>query len=101
MSESAFGVEHGEVSKAFGLGSVGGAAGRKISQGGAKLSSQANKMKKPGGKHSGPGFLKPKVATGMSRTADTLNRVGQQAQASPKVAGGIIGGGSVGLTGGL
>ena len=87
MSESAFGIDHGDVSKAF---SFGGAA-----RGAAA-----------GAKHVGPKKpqLKPKLQSYAGAAGNTLKGGAQQAGSAIKqnpVKSGVIGGGALTLTGGV
>jgi hypothetical protein len=98
---SAFGVDHGEVSKAFGLGAVsrlGSAMGRGMSTGGQKLRVQGAKAMKEGRltrqSAAGPPAMfrsnKANFSSKAQRQADALGRGAQAAGAAQVRTGGAM-----------
>ena len=98
MSESAFGVDHGEISKAFGAGAIAGGA-HKLAKPGAGLlkpMQSAGAGLKTGFKAAGADFTPMKSLQG-SKSFMGGARVGNFAQANKKplaIGGGIAAGGS-------
>ena len=99
--ESAFGVDHGEIEKAFGFAGLGAAMGRKTAQVGQGLRrSGASNMGM--GRQMGGGFGQGMQRGGAARVkmGGQLRKLGQGMQNRPGLTGGIAAGGAAAGAGG-
>lgn len=92
--ESAFGIDHGEVEKALGFGSLGAGIGRLAGQGAKKAGQTAGRLKPAAGVGGFKGATQRAGFGGMKAAGIGMKRVSQFAQQRPGLTGGLAAGGA-------